>query len=131
MIRLLLCLVFLVSCQSVNIPLQDDFNYIHRKKYELNVYDCSNKSSEYLTRLQKAGFNDSKIWTYKTPMFKGYSIYVYHAVVEVNGVMLDPTTGGVIKGFKADLIRKQSTAKTVSYKELQELIKENPQEWKF
>ena len=131
MVRLLLCLVCLVSCQSVNIPLQDDFDYIHRKKYEAHVYDCSNKSAEYLTLLQKAGFNDSRIWTYKTAMFKGYSIYVYHSIVEVNGVFMDPTTGKPITGFKAELIREQSTAKTISYEELQKLIKENPKEWSF
>lgn len=127
----LILLLCLVSCQTVNIPLQDDFNYIHKKKYERDIYDCSNKSAEYLTRLHEAGFNNSCIWTYYKPMFKGLKIYQGHAVVEVNSIILDPTTGMVIKGLKADLIREQSTAKTISYKQLQKLIKDNPKEWNF
>lgn len=130
-IMIALVVAFVTACQSVNIPLEDDFNYVSNKKYELNKYDCSNKSAEYLALLQEEGFNDSRIWTYMTPMFKGYSIYCGHAVVEVNGIMLDPTTGGVIKGFRADLIRKQSTAKSINYEELKKLIKSNPQEWGF
>ena len=128
---ILLLITLLTACQTVNIPCKSDFDYVSKKKYELNVYDCSNKSAEYLTLLQNKGFNDSRIWTFQVQLYKGLGLYAYHAVVEVNGIFLDPTTGRVIKAFRADLIRKQSTAKTISFKQLQELIKSNPQEWAF
>ena len=126
---LIVILIVANACSTVNIPLENDFDYVHRKKYELHIYDCSNKSAEYLTLLQKSGFNDSRIWTYKASLVKGMNLYGYHAIVEVNGIMLDPTSGGVIKKLAVEYIRK--TGKAIEFKDLPQLTKENPSEWKF
>ena len=119
------------SCSSISAPLDSEFKRIANKEYVLNKYDCSNMSAEYLDSLHAKGFTNSRIWTYVTPMFKGYSVYMGHAIVEVDGIFYDPTSGSSITGFKAELIREQSTARTISYEELQELKKSNPREWDY
>ena len=120
-------MVFAQSCTSVQIPLEDDFNYVHRKKYVIDEYDCSNKSAEYLTILHKKGFTDSRIWTYNYTVARMY--LASHAVVEVNGIFLDPTTGYPIKDIQTEYIKKHGY--TISFNELQKLIIKEPSEWAF
>jgi len=118
MIKLIL-LLMLTSCVSTSV-VDLEFNRIHSNKYIENVYDCSNKSAEFLTYLHANGFTDSRIWFVLGDP-------VGHAIVEYNGKSYDLVSGQVNDNMS--VIR--SIGYKIEFKDLANAIKYNPKEWKF
>jgi hypothetical protein len=90
MIKLLLLMALLAGCTSYTppkvfkIPVEHVYRKVASKPYVRNVYDCSNKSAEYVNALWDAGYADARIYILQKD-------FIYHAIVWVDGMFLDPT----------------------------------------
>ena len=86
--KLLIIIALLTSCsiQTKSPPLPEVYASILSEPYVLHENDCSNKCAKYLRALHAAGIESRIIIYYQGGKY-------FHAVVECNGVIIDPTQG--------------------------------------